>query len=288
MKNKIVFFLLIIVGLQAGALTFTVRQLIASKNTNASSSATSNLVGQTGIVASSSVFRILIPRKHKSGTAFLHKSGKVITAAHVIEGSLPADIVLMDSQNNKYLIEDIVSNSDYDLALLTPKETLTGPSLPISLDNQFFIGVQVVTWGYPEGYGGQLPLLSAGHLSGVDDIKASSGESIERWVVNAVFNSGNSGGPLIDVNSGMVIGVVVSKLSPVPSHIVSALEALKKQENGFAYTKTLPDGTKETITEGQLIAEILCYLRGQTQLGIGQTVSVTDLRSFLETNGITP
>ena len=249
---------------------------------------TRSWAGRSGSVAAHSVFRIQIPSEKRSGTAFLHKSGKVITAAHIVEGTSPADVIIIDSQEEKYQVERIIFDTDYDLALLTLTTEIESSSLPISTMSEFSVGVQVSTWGYPSGYNGPFPLLSVGYLSGVESIRTDSGKSVQRWVVNAAFNSGNSGGPLINIEDRTVIGVVVSKLTPIPTYIVDALEALKNQKAGFVYTRTLSDGTKETISEGQLIADVLSYLRSQTQLVIGLTVSVEDLRNFLRANGIEP
>ena len=50
---------------------------------------TTDLAGRSGAVAVQSLFRVLCPTKSKGGTGFLHKSGKVITAAHVVDGCGP-------------------------------------------------------------------------------------------------------------------------------------------------------------------------------------------------------
>ncbi len=111
---------------------------------------------------------------------------------------------------------------------------------------------------------------------------------MKRWVINAAFNGGNSGGPLINVEDGTVIGVVSSKLAPIPAYIESALEALKNQKSGFSFTKTKTDGTTEQVSEGQIIADILQHLRNQTQLVIGHTVLLEDIKKFLKQNGVKP
>ena len=244
--------------------------------------------GQSGQMAVSSVFRILCPKENKVGSAFLHKSGKVITAAHIVDGVPPNEVFLRTARNKEIKIREIVMDIDLDLALLTPESKLTGNCLPISSDSQFTIGSQVVTWGYPEGYSSNSPLLSVGYLSGTNHVTAPSRKPIERWVVNGAFNCGNSGGPLIDVNSGKVIGVVSSKLAPMPKYIEEALEALKQNNAITVFTRTKPDGSKERMSTAQVAAEVLQHLRNQTQLVIGHTVLVEDIRTFLKDNGIDP
>jgi 2-succinyl-5-enolpyruvyl-6-hydroxy-3-cyclohexene-1-carboxylate synthase len=44
----------------------------------------------------------------------------------------------------------------------------------------------------------------------------------------------------------------------------------------------------KTASEGQLLGEVLNYLRTQTQLVIGQALEIGDLREFLKKNGVEP
>jgi nitrate/nitrite transporter NarK len=119
-------------------------------------------------------------------------------------------------------------------------------------------------------------------------VATDSGKIVVQYVVNAAFNSGNSGGPLIQIESGDVIGVVVSKLAPISPSTMSALKALQTTSSGFTYTVTAPDGTKSQLVEGQVIAMVLDDLRKQVQLVIGRAGMIGDLRSFLTANKITP
>ena len=61
---------------------------------------------------------------------------------------------------------------------------------------------------------------------------------IRQWVVNAAFNRGNSGGPVVLIETGEVIGVVSSKLAPISPTAKSALDALEQQKSGFTYEGT--------------------------------------------------
>lgn len=150
------------------------------------------------------------------------------------------------------------------------------------------VGSQVSTWGFPGGYRGRSPLLSVGYLAGMDGRKLPNGNIVKRWVVNAAFNLGNSGGPLIDIEDGSVMGVVSSKLAPVPADVESAMKALTTQNFGMQYTATRPDGSTFKISEGQVVAMVLEHLRNQTQLVIGHAVLLDDVRSFLKQHGVQP
>jgi S1-C subfamily serine protease len=244
--------------------------------------------GRSGAVAASSVVRVICPTEGTGGSGFLHRSGKVISAAHVVVGCDHTKLVLVLSSGKAVQVSEVKLDDNLDLTLLTPREKLAGAALPISSSPTLAVGAQVTTWGYPAGYNGAAPLLSVGYLSGEDRVKTKTGLSPPRWVVNAAFNGGNSGGPVLDVERGSVIGVVSSKLAPIPPFIESALETLKKQQSGLTYTKRHPDGTTETVSEGQVVAEVLYYLRSQTQLVVGHAVKSGDVREFLKANGVEP
>lgn len=90
------------------------------------------------------------------------------------------------------------------------------------------------------------------------------------------------------IETGKVIGVVSSKLAPISPNAKSALDALNKQRSGITYEATRPDGSKLTVTKGQIIGMVLTELRNQVQLVIGKAVLVEDIRNFLKGQGIQP
>lgn len=242
--------------------------------------------GRGGDIAQQSVFRVICPDTNSSGTGFLHHSGNVITAEHVIRGSKRPHIIF---SNGTGMAASIAAQEKrIDLALLRPSENLTAKPLIISSAADFAIGTQVSTWGYPGGYSGALPMLSVGYLAGMSGLQTASGEVTKQWVVNAAFNSGNSGGPLLHIETGEVMGVVSSKLAPISAQARSALTALENQKSGFMYTATQPDGTQIQVSEGQIVAGILNELRQQVQLVIGMAVLLADITAFLAAQGAKP
>ena len=240
--------------------------------------------GKSGATAMQSVMRVLCPKEGTSGTGFLHKSRRIITAAHVVSGC--SQIVVLASTGEPVSATVTATDVDLDLAILDSTPPLKAKPLEVSKKTEIAIGSQVSTWGFPGGYGGRAPLLSVGYLAGQQALKQQSGMIITQWVVNAAFNSGNSGGPLIDVDSGDVVGVVSSKLAPISPNVNRALEALENQKSGFTYSATRPDGTKISVSEGQVIGMVLKELRSQVQLVIGQAVLLDDLRRFLKAHGV--
>ena len=248
---------------------------------------TTSIAGKNGTLAYSSVVRIICPNENSMGTGFFHRSGNVITAAHVVSSCDNSAFILMSTGKRVNIIRT-VKDDLRDLALIYLLEKPNYTPLPISINSTFSIGDHVSTWGYPSGYGGAAPLLSVGYLAGVDRLFKDGILGPEQWVVNAAFNSGNSGGPVLRVEDGAVIGVVSSKMAPLPPYIEGAIKALEEAKYGLMFEKRAAGKNPESVSEAQVTAEILKYLRSQTQLVIGYAVKLEDLQKFLKDNSIDP
>ncbi|MHC2298166.1 S1C family serine protease [Rhizobium mongolense] len=246
--------------------------------------------GKGGDIAVQSVFQIIDRESRSAGTGFLHKSGNIITANHVVSGALKPVVRLGDGSTHKARI--IAADPGLDLAVLSPslsfKQAMVAAPLNISNVQGLKVGTQVSTWGFPGGYPGLMPILSVGVLSGVVTHQLQVGRPITQWVVNAAFNSGNSGGPLLHIETGEVIGVVSSKLAPISPTAQQYMTALSNNPSGFSYEGFTSDGKEFRMSEGQIVAHVLQELRAQVQLVIGMAALLDDLRRFLSANQIDP
>lgn len=242
--------------------------------------------GRLGDVAIHAVIRLVCLERGEIGTGFLQKSGNLITAEHVVRGCNKPQMVLPNGLLSDVSV--IAMDQDYDLAVVKPSAPVQAKPLEIASSNDFKIGTQVSTWGFPGGYRGLSPMLSVGYLAGIDAYKTASGKIIRKWVVNAAFNAGNSGGPLIHIETGAVFGVVSSKLAPISRETAEILSFLENQNSGFGVSVTTTDGKTIEVTEAQLIGKVLNELRRQVQLVIGQAVLRDDLIAFLKANKIDP
>lgn len=231
------------------------------------------------------VVRIICRPTSVGGTGFLHKSGVIITAAHVVSVCATGDLSIITASGKMIGVSSVSADDVKDLAILRPNPSLIGIPLTIAQMTEPKLGSQVATWGYPGGYNGLFPLLSVGYFSGVQDFKAANGRRFRRWVINAAFNGGNSGGPVLSVENGQVIGVVSSKLAPLPPNIAKIIEGLKNDRSGMS-TGWKRNG--KPLSQAQLAGIVLDYLRTQVQLVIGYAVTTKDLNDFLESQGITP
>lgn len=236
---------------------------------------------ESAMVALGTVLRVACPATDKGGTAFLHKGGIFLTAEHVVAGC--SDPLLVMADGNLVYSDVVGSDTHIDVAILKPRTPVQGRALELSKLDDWHLGSQLSIWGFPGGYNGSRPMLSVGYVSGVHSDNGS-----RRLVVNAAFNSGNSGGPVVDVQTGEVIGIVSSKLAPISDRAKSALLALQNQSYGMSYTETRPDGSQFTLFEGQIVAMVLDELRNQVQLVIGMATPADLIGSFLLSKGIAP
>ena len=220
-----------------------------------------------------SVYRIFCPDRNRGGTAFGHRSGRIVTAEHIVRDCDPKKLQVVAPSGATTGVIAVTSDPDLDLALITPSVgDFVKVPLGLTADSRFIMGAQVSTWGFPEGYGGLTPLLSVGYLAGVEEIRLKPNVVLRKWIINGAFNRGNSGGPVLETKTGTIVGVISSKLAPMPKELELSLDNLEK--NGSAEVKN--------------IAKVLQYLRSQTQLVIGLATITADLRIFLQKNGIEP
>jgi S1-C subfamily serine protease len=139
----------------------------------------------------------------------ISNDGKVLTAAHVVQTADVATVEFPDGQiiNARVIGSDIRS----DVALLQLKEMPKGVA-PVTLgdSDKIEVGDQIFVIGAPYGIS---QTLSVGHLSGRHRLPSDEGAtSVEFLQTDAAINTGNSGGPMFDME-GNVIGIVSSIMS---------------------------------------------------------------------------
>lgn len=180
---------------------------------------------------------------------FVSKLGHVVTNAHVVQ-QFPTVSLLKASG----AIEPAVvlrKNDVQDIAILKAQNE-TQAYLEFGDFNAVEEGEDVIFIGHPFG---ELGVVSH---KGMVSLKASDGLQL-----NALVNSGNSGGPVIDVQSGKVVGVVRAKYGRLTD-----------------YLKAIKDGTIRTdgiglgqIDFGRFTREVVNTVDKHIQLGIGYALS---------------
>jgi len=139
----------------------------------------------------------------------ISNDGKVLTAAHVVQ---TADVASVEFPDGQVIIARVIgSDVQSDLALLQLKE-MPKDVAPAMLgdSDKVEVGDQIFVIGAPYGIS---QTLSVGHLSGRHRLNRNDqSTSVELLQTDAAINTGNSGGPMFDME-GNVIGIVSSIMS---------------------------------------------------------------------------
>ena len=139
----------------------------------------------------------------------ISNDGKILTAAHVVQTADVASVEFPDGQEIPARV--IGSDVQSDVALLQLKEMPKGVA-PVTLgdSDKMEVGDQIFVIGAPYGIS---QTLSVGHLSGRHRLNRNNqSSSVEFLQTDAAINTGNSGGPMFDMQ-GNVIGIVSSIMS---------------------------------------------------------------------------
>jgi S1-C subfamily serine protease len=143
------------------------------------------------------------------GTGWPAAEGLVVTNNHVIAGH--NDITLITTSGRRIHASVLSTDSANDLALLAPDDSKDLPPALTIVKGPAPIGSEVFTIGYPHpDIMGSKPKLT----TGVVNAETGLHDDPRTYQISVAVQSGNSGGPLIDMK-GEVVGVVTSKLSAV-------------------------------------------------------------------------
>ena len=156
---------------------------------------TTNVFGQTAAVSS-------------SGTGFvLTDDGYIVTNRHVVADANTVKVAMYDG--TEYDAEIIGTDEMNDVALL--KIDATGlQTVTVGDTDDIVVGEEVIAIGNPLG---ELTFtMTQGYISALDRSINTDGTPINMMQTDAAINSGNSGGPLFDMN-GNVVGVTTAKYS---------------------------------------------------------------------------
>jgi len=159
------------------------------------------------------------PGRPGQGTGFcVAPDGRILTAAHVVDGASKISVKFADGVQWGAKIEKI--DLQNDLALLKT-ERKTPEFLEVSNPKDLAMGQQVYTLGFPAtGILGEQVKFTGGQISSMSGIRGT--ESLMQ--ITVPVHPGNSGGPLL-TEDGKVVGVITS---------TAGFQAF------FHYTGTLP------------------------------------------------
>ena len=176
---------------------------VYSMNVNAvvgiTTEVTTNVFGQTATEAC-------------SGTGFIiSEDGYIVTNNHVVEDANTVTVTLYDGTS--YTATIVGTDSLNDVALLKVDATGLQP-VTVADSDQIEVGEEVIAIGNPLG---ELTFtMTQGYISATDREINTDGTPINMMQTDAAINSGNSGGPLFDMN-GNVVGITTAKYSGTTS-----------------------------------------------------------------------
>lgn len=253
----------------------------APNGTPASTQWLLNSAGPAQRDAIKSVYLLVCPKTNKKGTAFLLKSGTMVTDNHVVEGCSSTDLWAMSPMGEKITFSRLVTDTNRDLALLRSTSHLEG-GFDLGSDVSPKLETRVTTWGFPLIYSGPAPILSVGYVAGYNE--AAVGKTVvKHLVVNGAFNPGNSGGPLLVAPDNKVVGVVVWKVRLLPEWVQTLITGFGHPGGSICCVaeETLPDGTKKGISSEEASGMVLQQFYDTVQVMIGEATSVSELKAFL-------
>ena len=161
-----------------------------------SNHATTNIYGQLTEMAS-------------SGSGFIiSEDGYVVSNYHVVEGADKLTVITYDGA--EYPAKLVGYDQSNDVSLLKIDAVGLDP-VAIGSSDALIVGDQVVAIGNPLGE--LTSTLTVGYISAKDrTINTDGTYNINMMQTDAAINSGNSGGPLFNMN-GEVIGITTAKYS---------------------------------------------------------------------------
>lgn len=143
-----------------------------------------------------------------TGSGFiLTADGYVLTNHHVIDGAQTITVTLYDG--TEYTARLVGSDSISDVALLKI-EAENLPAVTIGDSDGLDVGDQVAAIGNPLGE--LTSTQTVGYVSAKDRSVNTDGTILNMLQTDAAINSGNSGGPLFNMN-GEVVGITTAKYS---------------------------------------------------------------------------
>ncbi len=174
----------------------------------------------------------------------ISSDGQILTAAHVIQAADKIAVTFLDGQTIEAKVVTSAPWADIALLQLKKKPRLNKP-VNLAVSETVKVGDRIFVIGAPYGLSHSLTVgyISSRHF---DEGLTGNFTKIELFQTDAAVNSGNSGGPMFNLN-GEVIGVV--------SHIRSRSGGF--EGIGFAITSNM---TKEIIADKGLWTGFEGYL----------------------------
>ncbi len=245
----------------------------------------------------SGVAEIAVERERQvlgNGTGFLTEKG-LVTNSHVIRppGQIDAfrirfedlehPIRLLSSDLYKAIVaESPESESDYAFIGLTEPEFEGRHRFKLGKSDEISIGENILFLGYPFG----MPQLTA-HMGYVSSMHEQQGREIIQ--IDGSVNGGNSGGPLLSLETGDVVGIITRAVTGiVEQEFNNLITALQNNVQVLSRAKSIMKIGGIDPIEGIKVSQIAMEqiarnLTRSANVGIGYAFSIDTIRKHIET-----
>ncbi|MEK3884678.1 trypsin-like peptidase domain-containing protein [Paenibacillus sp. PL2-23] len=197
------------------------------------------------------------------GSGFLYNnSGDLLTNAHVVSGVRHVRVKTSDA---RVLEGEVIGiSTDTDIAVVRVKELAGVEPLPIARYEKAEVGDDVLAVGSPLGFQNT---ITTGIISGTDrsfQIEPYSYNGL--YQISAPIAPGNSGGPLVDLATGAVLGINSAGLEEgligfsIPiSNVIVIVEGWSRQPMTMLPNLSLTEGTN-VLDEDDSLEQLAEYL----------------------------
>ncbi|MBQ7817978.1 MAG: trypsin-like peptidase domain-containing protein [Oscillospiraceae bacterium] len=147
-----------------------------------------------------------------TGSGFvITEDGYVVTNYHVVEGATGVKVTLHSGMEHK---AEVIGYDDANDVAVLKIEVKGLEFLKAGSSDDLIVGDQVVAIGNPLGE--LTSTMTVGYVSAKDRVINTDGARINMIQTDAAINSGNSGGPLLNMK-GEVVGITTAKYSGTTS-----------------------------------------------------------------------
>ncbi|MFL0196700.1 S1C family serine protease [Clostridium sp. WILCCON 0269] len=183
------------------------------------------------------------------GSGFLYNTqGDIITNAHVVDGASSITIKMSDTTTYKGIL--IGKSEVTDVALVRVDKLKGKTPIKISKSNKADIGDEIIALGSPLGLQNTATI---GILSGLNrEFNIGNYKYKGVYQISAPISSGNSGGPLLNKNTGEVIGINSAKSGDesigfsIPiTQVLSLVDTWSANPNTYTSSSQNTDGSIE-------------------------------------------
>ena len=226
---------------------------------------------------------VRVSSDEESGSGFLVRDGAALTCLHVVKGS--SKVTLWNSNIGSITAAVAEIDEDHDLALLRLATGAT-PHLQLGDYGELAEGDEVLFMGYPVG--GKMCLAHRGMISFKGRIEFKYLPApVDSFALDGSVNRGNSGGPVLSVRKGTVVGIVNAKLGDLSEKLYEfrrGRDILKKlgMSVSVEFGVVEIDGRQVGGSDqGDVSAEIVDFLSLYTNAGVGYALSADYARQLV-------